>query len=249
VKHFLFSPEGQAYLLDHYVRQGESTHAIAGALGTYANMVCRALAAHGIALRDKAQAQRLAIASGRHSHPTRGRRHSQATKDKIGEAVSRSWEGGGRAGRAEQARLRWLAMADEDREHLRLLAVEGLRRAAGEGSRLERYLAAGLRARGYRVEVRAFAAGWMVDVLLPRRKVAVQVDGPGHHLPVWGQARLARVVREDAACTAGLVAAGYAVVRVKNLVRNLSEVQERRLLTKLLSVLQSGHESVLEMEV
>lgn len=252
---FLFTLAGGAYLQEYYVRQEKSTHVLADELGTYPNQVLRALRHHGLPVRTKAQAQQVALKKGRHRHPTRGRQVSRQTRERIGEGVGRAWERMSEEARAERVRLgrlQWERTPEADREELRRLATDAMRRARGEGSRLERCLAAGLREAGLAVEPRTRVAGRLVDLLLPDLRVAIQVDGPGHHLPVWGEERLARVVRDDAAATADLVAAGVAVVRVKNLVKNLSDIQARKLLTELVSVLQSGlgeSPDVVEMEV
>lgn len=66
-----FCPQSKKYLQQHYVKLGKSTYVIAAEQGTYANLIRRALIHHGIPLRSKAQAQKIALKSGRHPHPTR----------------------------------------------------------------------------------------------------------------------------------------------------------------------------------
>jgi hypothetical protein len=90
VDDFLFTAEGRAYLEEEYVRKQRSTYAIARDRGGYANLINRALRHHGFARRSHSDAQKAALDAGRHTHPTRGIGHDQATKDRIGEAVSQA---------------------------------------------------------------------------------------------------------------------------------------------------------------
>lgn len=255
VNDFLFTAEGEAYLREHYVRQRLSTHVIARDRGAYPNLVRRALQYHGIPRRTRTEAQRLAIESGRHHHPTRGRHHPQETRNRISEGVSKAWAKlttAQRSARIRLAQAQWKALPEAQRSEFRRLGLSGLRRAAEEGSRLERFLATRLARHGYQVQCRTRISDQPVDILLPACRVAIQVDGPAHHLPVWGVSRLARVFQEDAVNTRRLLAQGLLLIRIKNLTRNLSEIQKRNLLTDILARLTShipGNACLHELEV
>lgn len=69
----LFTPHGREFLQAEYLDKGRSTHEIAGELGTYANRIVRALRYHGLPTRDRSDAQKAALKSGRHAHPTKGK--------------------------------------------------------------------------------------------------------------------------------------------------------------------------------
>jgi hypothetical protein len=94
----LSGPAGAAYLREHYVERRESTYAIAAELGTYANLVRRALLEHGIELRTRGQAQAAALESGRAENPTDGRERTGAERQKIGEGRRRGKKKGGAGG-------------------------------------------------------------------------------------------------------------------------------------------------------
>ena len=66
-----FSQKHKHFLIDQYVNKERSTYEIAQELNTYPNKVRRALKALGIELRNKSEAQTVAIASGRHEPPTK----------------------------------------------------------------------------------------------------------------------------------------------------------------------------------
>ncbi len=83
MKEYMFSAEGREFLEREYVRAERSTYDIADELGTYPNMIRRALLHHGIAARDKPEAQEAALRYKRAKHPTGGRKRSEPEREKI----------------------------------------------------------------------------------------------------------------------------------------------------------------------
>jgi transposase-like protein len=81
---------GRGFLVREYVENRRSTHDIARSLDTYPNLVRRALIEQGIPLRDRAAAQREALRSGRHPHPTRGRERTGEERARISEGMARA---------------------------------------------------------------------------------------------------------------------------------------------------------------
>lgn len=236
----------KAYLAEEYGRKERSIHEIAEECSTYPNKVRRALIKHGLHLRDKSEAQKVAIKSGRHPHPTKGKHRDQATKNRIGESVAKAWEvmsEEDRSKHANRAKQQWDAMSEGEREEMRRLAAEGVRRAATEGSKLEQYLLVGLRASGYTVEFHkefvTAAEKQHIDLFLPTLRVAIEIDGPSHFLPIWGEDRLERTIFADQKKTGLLMQAGYLVIRIKNLSKSLSEIRHRSVLKNLIDVLHS----------
>ena len=71
------------FLIKEYLENKRSFSSIAKQLGTYPNKIRRPAISMGIQPRDKASAQKNALKSGRHKHPTKGKGHSQKTKEKI----------------------------------------------------------------------------------------------------------------------------------------------------------------------
>ena len=89
MKNWLFNKQGMAYLLEEYLNKQRSTYEIAKDQNTYPNLVRRALLSHGIKLRDKGTAQSIALESGRHAHPTKGRERTENEKRAISESKKR----------------------------------------------------------------------------------------------------------------------------------------------------------------
>jgi hypothetical protein len=102
LKNFLYSPQGKAYLDDKYNGAEKSVREIADELGTHAMAVVRAMDAHGLARRDRAEAQKTALQKGRAEPPTRGPR-TEATRQAIAAGVRRAWTDGRYDRRAQAA--------------------------------------------------------------------------------------------------------------------------------------------------
>jgi very-short-patch-repair endonuclease len=233
------------YLLREYREKERSTYDIATEFNTYPNRILRLLKKFGIPRRDKSKAQAIAIETGRHTHPTRGKKRSESTRIKIAEGVSKAWEqlsDDERNRRVSIAQQQWENMSDEDREELRRLAANGMRKAAEEGSQLEKFILAELRRRQYNVIFHksniVANEQLQVDLYLPDLSTVIEIDGPSHFLPIWGELKLARHLASDHAKTGLLLNAGYIVIRVKNIIKNISNIQFRKVLTILLEKLE-----------
>lgn len=75
-----------------YVTEKKSFADIATIYGTYSNRIRRDAKKLQINIRDKSEAQKNALTTGKHSHPTKGKTRSSETKEKIGLSVLQSWE-------------------------------------------------------------------------------------------------------------------------------------------------------------
>jgi very-short-patch-repair endonuclease len=238
------------YLWDEYVIKERSTYDIATECSTYPNKVLRALKKFGIPRRDKSKAQAIAIKTGRHQHPTEGKPRSEDVKIKISEAVAKIWKSMDEATKQRRITLaqeQWEKMPDDKKEELRRLASEAVRKAADEGSKLEKFLLIELQHKGYKVtfhqEHIVSREGLQVDLLLPELKVAIEVDGPTHFLPIWGEANLAKHILSDNRKTGLLLNAGYVLIRIKYLIKTMSKIHERTLLAQIIECLQSIEKS------
>ena len=87
-----FSQKHKEFLINQYINEEKSTYEIAQELNTYPNKVRRALKSLGIALRDKSSAQSVAIASGRHEHPTKGKKRTESEKIATSDGMYSYWK-------------------------------------------------------------------------------------------------------------------------------------------------------------
>tara|TARA_R100000008_G_scaffold82393_1_gene66644 strand:- start:1027 stop:1815 length:789 start_codon:yes stop_codon:yes gene_type:complete len=228
-------------IIDRYVNQEKSTYEIAQEIGTYPNKIRRTLNTLGVPLRDRSSAQTVAIKQGRHEHPTRGKRRTDSEKIAISNGMSSYWgnmEEEERERRSLLSKKQWEEMSEEDKSNLRKLAAEAVRKASKEGSKIEKFIFKGLTEAGY--EAIFHKKGLIsnqnmeIDLFLPALKVAIEIDGPAHFLPIWGEESLQKHIRADAQKAGMLISAGYVVVRVKNLIKNVSAKNMRDTLEKVL---------------
>jgi very-short-patch-repair endonuclease len=233
------------YLVHEYGEKERSTYDIAAECNTYPNCIRRLLKKYHIPLRDKSEAQTVALESGRHKHPTKGNKRPENIRIKISEGVARAWarlQPEEKQKRINTAKEQWEAMTDEQRERFRKLAAEAVRKAAEEGSALEKFLFVELIRHGYNPDFHrthiVSNEKLHIDLFLSELKTAIEVDGPAHFFPIWGEQNLAKHLTSDSEKTGLILAQGYVLIRIKNLLKNVSKIQYRKVLTKLLDTLQ-----------
>ena len=245
-----FSQKHKEFLVDQYVNKKKSTYEIAQELDTYPNKVRRALKTLGIDLRDKSAAQAQAIASGRHEHPTKGKIRTESEKIAISNGMHSYWqnmEEDERARRSELSKQQWASMSDEDKASLRKMAAEAVRKASKEGSKIEKFLYEGLTEKGYGPIFHKKGLipneKMEVDIFVPSLKTAIEIDGPAHFLPIWGEVNLQKHIRADAIKAGSFINRGFIVLRVKNLIRNLSSKNMRDVLDLVVESLSNIEEN------
>jgi hypothetical protein len=87
------SDEEKYTILDQLYSQKQQSFAdIADAYETYPNKVRRDAQRLKIQIRNKSEAQKNALSSGKHKHPTKGQKRSADIKKKIGSGVLNSWQ-------------------------------------------------------------------------------------------------------------------------------------------------------------
>ena len=149
-----FLNKHKEFIIDEYTNKNKSTYEIAQDLKTYPNKIRRALNALGVSLRDKSKAQTIAIESGRHEHPTKGKKRTESEKVAISNGMATYWdemEDKERKRRSKISKKQWEAMSEEDKANLRKLAAEAVRKASKEGSKIEKFIYEGLTKTGYDV--------------------------------------------------------------------------------------------------
>lgn len=228
-----------------YNDHGLSWQVIGEMTGTYANKVRRDAKRLEIKSRDKSEAQKAALKSNRHPHPTKDKGHSEEAKIKISDAVASDWANmtdEERASRQELSKELWNQKTPEEIRDFRLAAGLGVRKAAKEGSALEKFLLAGLISSGYRAEFHK--EHWVVreklqiDLFLPQLNVAIEVDGPSHFEDIWGEENLRKNKERDAHKSGLLLERGVCIIRIRQ-TQSLSNKYKRTVLDTLLKTLSS----------
>lgn len=209
-------------LFKMYVEQKLSLAVIAKQLNTYANKIRRDAIKFDIKLRDKSKAQKHALKSGRHKHPTKGTERDDETKSKIGFGVLKTWENlsdAEKALRQETARQNWNNLSNEEKEQILKAANNAVRETSKIGSKLERYLHTKLLEDNYKVDFHKEQilsnTKLQIDLFLPTMNVAIEIDGPSHFKEVWGEDTLAKNIKYDNKKTGLILGKGLVLIRIK----------------------------------
>jgi very-short-patch-repair endonuclease len=204
-----------------YLDEKKSVPMIAQELGTNETKVRRALKFLGVPIRSYAEAQSVAIANGQAKHPTKGKKLSKETINTISAKRSQAWID---LPEEEKQKFRdakkqqWDNMTESAKYELRSAAYAAIRESAEIGSKTERYVSAALEEEGYGVIVHARnliqSRALEVDMFVPDLKTAIEIDGPSHFTPVWGDDRLKKQQSADTVKQGLLINNGYVLIRV-----------------------------------
>jgi very-short-patch-repair endonuclease len=226
--------------------EGKSVREIAACFNTYPNKIARALKKTGKELRTKEEAGRIAFEQGKIVPPMLGKKRTEEEKAHIGAARAKKW-----ASMPEEeleafkegARERWKAEPEEVKLERQKLAGEALRRASIEGSKAEKFLYEGLTKAGFNVIMHKSGLipgeKFEVDLYLPDLLVAIEIDGPQHFLPIFGEDSLQRAIKYDTIKNGSLIQKGFCVLRVKYLMKSSSDYSNKRLLDMVMEKLKS----------
>lgn len=213
-----------------YLDEKKSTYEIAQELGTYPNKIGKALKFLGVQLRDYREAQRISIAEGRSKHPTKGKKSSEETKKKLSDIKAKHWQSMSpeeRQRMSDISKEQWQNMDPVKKEELMRSALEAVRVASKEGSKAERFIVNSLMKEGYEVTFHSkdlvVNEKLEVDIFLPQLKTAIEIDGPAHFFPIWGEERLIKQQMADTQKQGLLLNHGYCIIRIRQIEKNMSK--------------------------
>jgi len=209
-------------LKDLYVKNKNSFADIASTYNTYANKLRRDAKKFNIPIRNKSEAQKNALKTGKHKHPTKGTHRTEETKRKIGMGVLQSWDSldsNELEQRKETHRKLWNDMSDEQKQLMKQSANEAIRTTSKVGSKLEKFLLEQLIKNNIDVifhqEQSLVNTKLQIDLYLPKINVAIEVDGPSHFSPVWGSDTLKKTKTYDNKKQGLILGKGMVLVRIQ----------------------------------
>lgn len=253
----LSEPDKKKLLQKEYVKDGLSFAEIANKYDTYANKVRRDAIKYKIPIRDKTQAQKNVLAKGKAKHPTKGKARSEEEKQKIGMGIYNSWANMSESElkqRKQKARDVWNKLSEDEKYNRRHSAYVAIRESSKYGSKLEKFLLDALIGAGYKVEFHKEQilsnTKLQIDIYLPELTTAIEVDGPSHFEPVWGQDTLQRNQKYDNKKTGLIIGRGMKLVRIKQS-KDFSATRARLIfekLDKLLTNISSSNQKTFNIE-
>lgn len=209
-------------LLKEYSDLKKSFQEIALIYNTYANKLRRDAIKFDISIRSKSDAQKNALTKGVAKHPTKGKERSEDEKVKIGFGVMKNWENLDKKtldSRKKKAKDNWEKLSDDEKSNMISSANAAVRTASKNGSKLEKFILECLLTDGYKVdfhkEQTLSNTKLQIDLFLPKLNVAIEVDGPSHYEPVWGEDALERNKSYDNKKTGLILGKGSVLIRLK----------------------------------
>jgi very-short-patch-repair endonuclease len=238
------------HMIRRMYKDGGSSYEIAEALGTYSTKILRALKYLKIEARDYGEAQKVALKKGRSKTPIeKGGHLSEAHKVAVSEGRAKAWSeisDEERARLSDISKAQWKAMSDEQKHTLRSLAASAVREAAVEGSKTEKHLRKSLTEAGWSVRFHDKnlipSQALEIDLFVSELKTAIEIDGPSHFLPIWGEEKLQRHQKADDKKAGLLMAGGYVLIRVKQMTKTLSQHKLRMVSKRVLEELTKVHQ-------
>lgn len=248
------------YLKEQYEVKRRSIGEIADEFGTYPNKVRRILLKGGVVLRDKSEAQKQALENGTALHPTKGKKMSDATKLKVSEKASDVWRNltpQQLEARKKVLRERWGEKTEEEVKDMQSKAAAAISAAGRDGSKIEKFLVDQLTALGYNV---LFHKKGIIpntelepDIIVTDYKTVIEIDGPSHFFPIWGQDTLDKKIASDNEKNGLFLLGGFSILRVKHLCKTLTQKKKRDLLKQVVISLEEVNNlttpKIVEIEV
>lgn len=236
--------EKKTIINNYYNQQNKSFQQIADDLQTYANKIRRDAIKFKIPIRDKSEAQKNALNTGSHKHPTKGTVRSEDTKQKIGKGLIDSWENlttQELEDRKQKSRDQWNSLSRDQQQNMIGSAIKAVRASSKHGSKLEKYLLSALINNGYRVDFHKEQilsnTKLQIDIFIPSLNLAIEVDGPSHFEPVWGEDALNKNIKYDNKKTGLLLGKGAVLIRIKQ-IRDYSPTRAKIIWDNLKNVIK-----------
>ena len=222
---------------------GKSTNELAKEYSTYPGKISKILKKSGVTIRSKSEAQSMALANGTSKHPTAGKKLSEKTRNAISEARAEAWSKiteEERVAAKARAKQHWDSLSEAAKDEMRSKAALALREASRNGSKIEKYLQEKLINQGYKVNIHRKNIGgeYEVDLYLEDLRIAIEIDGPQHFSPIFGEDKLQKTLLQDEIKNGLLLGKGIHVVRIKYDSTTGSDKYNRDTWYKLLDVIQ-----------
>lgn len=230
-------------ILSEYVNKKYSFNMIAKKYDTYSNQLRRDAIKFNIPIRNKSEAQKNALKTGRHKHPTKGQSRPEEVKNKIGMSVLQSWENLSDTEleqRRGKARDNWNKLTQEEKSNILSSANIAVRNSSKVGSKLEHFLLNSLLADGYKVdfhkEQTLSNTKLQIDLFLATINTAIEVDGPSHFNPVWGEDTLKKNITYDTKKNGLILGKGWVLIRIKQ-TKDFSKSRAQKIYEQLKEIL------------
>jgi very-short-patch-repair endonuclease len=196
-------------------------------------------------------------------HPRVGSKHNLKTKIQISRTKLMSWimtSDEVKKKFREMGLKAWNDKTPEEKERTAQIFKKSNPEVVKHGSFLERYIRDRLLENRYQLlfhQKHIFYKTQMeVDILLPSLRTIIEIDGPLHYLPIYGQEILAKIHEKDMVKNDLFLSLGYFVIRIKYTKKMVKLFRKEAIWQKLDDVLRKikgntfeKHEHLIYLEV
>lgn len=234
---------------DHAIKlykSGKSIREVCSEVNSYPSEFYRFLKKNNVPIRSKSEVQKQALASGKQKHPTKGKVRKEDVRLKISQSLGDYWENLPDKEKEYYAALskeRWDNRTDKEKRDFQKSGVKAIRKAAEEGSKMEFFVIDKIKKAGFNTyhHKKKFLANvdLEVDILIPEIKVVVEVDGPSHQLPIWGDDAFAKRQSLDMEKNGLLLQNGYVIIRLKFNTNKISLYNKTKGVNEVIELLNS----------
>lgn len=237
-------------LTKRYVEEEQSTYQIAMELDTYPGAIRRLLHKYNIPVRDLSSAQKKALEKGRSAHPTKGKKHTEEAKKIISEKNHSNYyelTKKEKKRRSDISKRKWEKRTEAEKENFRNKGIEAVRAAATTGSKLEKFLCAGLIKNKFPVDFHKQFDQQHIDIFIPKKianfaGVAIEVNGPSHYKNIWGTEAFERQASSDAKKFGFFAGKNFLAIVVKNISGKCSQAKMNIALQEIVDILELTEE-------
>ena len=78
-----------------------------------------------------------------------------------------------------------------------------------------------------------------IDMYIPDARAIIEIDGPSHFLPIWGEEKLQKQIKADEHKSGLILSKGLAIIRIKNLSDSVALVDKENLRVKIINILSN----------
>ena len=132
-------------------------------------------------------------------------------------------------------------MSQEEKDNISKSAIQAIQKAGKEGSKLEKFLKEELTKCGHTIEIHKKNLipneNLEIDMYFPELKAIIEIDGPSHFLPIWGEEKLQKQIKSDSHKTGLILSKGFVIIRVKHLSDSLCLSDRHNLKDRLVEML------------
>lgn len=221
--------------------EGHSLRELADKFGVSHMQVKRILTKVGCELRDASEAQANFIKRNPDKHPTKGKPRTEAEKLKISETYTKHLEPEEKERRSCVAKERWNKLTLLEKQAIKKKTSDAFRATAKNGSALEKFLLTSLSREGFAPEFHKEMlienVKMHIDIFLPQESVALEIDGPSHYEPIFGQEALEKTQHADTEKNGLLLMKGISVVRIKQTTSSITKYAKHLLVNSLKDIL------------